>query len=169
MNQRTPRRPFHHAPAFTLIELLVVIAIISILAAILFPVFAQAREKARQSACLSNEKQMGLALMAYAQDFDERFPPAHGERLPIGYDNWVSWLSYSTQNITPKQVVPGLLDAYLKSRDVQKCPDGPDKAEITYMLNDFAAGSNGYAPGMGPCRLFRPSKYGTCRGGKRVD
>ena len=54
---------------FTLIELLVVIAIIAILAAILFPVFAKAREKARQSSCLSNEKQMALAILQYAQDY----------------------------------------------------------------------------------------------------
>jgi prepilin-type N-terminal cleavage/methylation domain-containing protein/prepilin-type processing-associated H-X9-DG protein len=56
---------------FTLIELLVVIAIIAILAAILFPVFAQARDKARQSACLSNEKQLGMAVLMYQQDYDE--------------------------------------------------------------------------------------------------
>jgi prepilin-type N-terminal cleavage/methylation domain-containing protein/prepilin-type processing-associated H-X9-DG protein len=60
--------------AFTLIELLVVIAIIAILAAILFPVFAQAREKARQTVCLSNEKEMGLAMMMYIQDYDECYP-----------------------------------------------------------------------------------------------
>jgi prepilin-type N-terminal cleavage/methylation domain-containing protein len=59
---------------FTLIELLVVIAIIAILAAILFPVFAQAREKARQTSCLSNEKQLGTAISMYVQDYDETYP-----------------------------------------------------------------------------------------------
>jgi prepilin-type N-terminal cleavage/methylation domain-containing protein/prepilin-type processing-associated H-X9-DG protein len=61
---------------FTLIELLVVIAIIAILAAILFPVFAKAREKARQTSCLSNLKEIGLAALMYAQDYDERLPLA---------------------------------------------------------------------------------------------
>ncbi len=64
----------HSGVGFTLIELLVVIAIIAILAAILFPVFAQAREKARQTSCLSNLKQMGTALMMYVQDYDEMLP-----------------------------------------------------------------------------------------------
>ena len=68
-NSSRPRRSA--SSAFTLIELLVVIAIIAILAAILFPVFAQAREKARQAACLSNLKQIGTGLMMYAQDYDE--------------------------------------------------------------------------------------------------
>jgi len=62
---------------FTLIELLVVIAIIAILAAILFPVFAQARDKARQSTCISNAKQIALAIAQYLQDYDERFPSNH--------------------------------------------------------------------------------------------
>ena len=71
MREHLPRRT-----GFTLIELLVVTAIIAVLAATLFPVFAQAREKARQTACLSNVKQMGTAMMQYAQDCDETYPRA---------------------------------------------------------------------------------------------
>ena len=67
----------HGRKGFTLIELLVVIAIIAILAAILFPVFAKAREKARQTSCLNNVKQIGLAQLQYAQDYDERLPAAY--------------------------------------------------------------------------------------------
>lgn len=68
------RNVSHRVSAFTLIELLVVIAIIAILAAILFPVFAQARDKARQASCLSNMKQIGTAMMMYVQDYDETYP-----------------------------------------------------------------------------------------------
>jgi prepilin-type N-terminal cleavage/methylation domain-containing protein/prepilin-type processing-associated H-X9-DG protein len=71
--------------AFTLIELLVVIAIIAILAAILFPVFAQAREKARSASCLSNEKQITTAALMYSQDYDEQFPFAFGYYPGIGW------------------------------------------------------------------------------------
>jgi prepilin-type N-terminal cleavage/methylation domain-containing protein/prepilin-type processing-associated H-X9-DG protein len=72
------RRIVRRYRAFTLIELLVVIAIIAILAAILFPVFAQAREKARQTSCISNLAQLGRAGMMYVQDYDEKFPGLHG-------------------------------------------------------------------------------------------
>src|SRR5437016_4167237 len=70
---------------FTLIELLVVIAIIAILAAILFPVFAQAREKARAATCVSNLKQVGNAMMMYVQDYDEHFP---GAAAPAPGPDW---------------------------------------------------------------------------------
>jgi prepilin-type N-terminal cleavage/methylation domain-containing protein/prepilin-type processing-associated H-X9-DG protein len=89
---------------FTLIELLVVIAIIAILAAILFPVFAQAREKARQASCLSNMKQLSLAAMMYNQDYDETFP------LGFSDPNWVNgtW--------------PVMISPYVKNLQVFACP-----------------------------------------------
>ena len=75
---------------FTLIELLVVIAIIAILAAILFPVFSQAREKARQVTCLSNQRNIGMAIAQYVQDYDEFFPPSQygGGNSGIPQQEW---------------------------------------------------------------------------------
>ncbi len=77
-----------HRSGFTLIELLVVIAIIAILAAILFPVFARARENARRASCMSNLKQIGLGMLQYTQDYDEKYPTALGG---MGYSAPASW------------------------------------------------------------------------------
>ncbi|MHB8996621.1 MAG: DUF1559 family PulG-like putative transporter [Armatimonadota bacterium] len=96
---------------FTLIELLVVIAIIAILAAILFPVFAKAREKARQSSCASNLKQIGLAIMQYAQDYDEMYPMTYLGTAPNPY---IFWMSTKTSD--------GLLHPYTKNWQVFVCP-----------------------------------------------
>lgn len=105
---------------FTLIELLVVIAIIAILAAILFPVFAKAREKARQTACLSNQKQIGLGFLQYVQDNDEVFPASTYFGTGIGTFN-----DNGTQR-TGNGILVGWADAlqpYLKSVAVLHCPD----------------------------------------------
>ena len=111
-------RPFR-SRGFTLIELLVVIAIIAILAAILFPVFAQAREKARQAACLNNCKQMGTAAMLYVQDYDEIYPNA--ARTTIWYPgpggNWTTLPNNALGNVAVGNVGNQLLP-YLKNNGI---------------------------------------------------
>ncbi len=104
------RRTTVMSSGFTLIELLVVIAIIAILAAILFPVFAQAREKARQTSCLSNTKQIGTAMLMYVQDYDEQFP--------CGLLNPVNPLVVNTGRGWAGQTY-----AYTKNTQIFKCPD----------------------------------------------
>ncbi len=103
---------------FTLIELLVVIAIIAILAAILFPVFAQARESARQTTCLSNLKQIGTANMMYIQDYDERFVPVGGSiEQP-----WPATGRLTSNGLKPFSGWSMNLMPYVKSREVFLCP-----------------------------------------------
>jgi prepilin-type N-terminal cleavage/methylation domain-containing protein/prepilin-type processing-associated H-X9-DG protein len=101
---------------FTLIELLVVIAIIAILAAILFPVFAQAREKARQTSCLSNLKQTGTATLMYVQDYDETFP--------------LSIYLATENNKACTFTFYNALIPYQKSADVMKCPSNPQALDL---------------------------------------
>ena len=113
MKRNTPiaRRPRRGAAdGFTLIELLVVIAIIAILAAILFPVFAKAREKARQISCASNEKQLALGFMQYTQDNDEQFPTG---------DFYTGTYYYSGRGWAAR-IFP-----YVRSVGVFRCPDDP--------------------------------------------
>ncbi|MFW5867445.1 MAG: DUF1559 domain-containing protein, partial [Armatimonadota bacterium] len=112
---------------FTLIELLVVIAIIAILAAILFPVFARAREKARQTACLSNVKQIALATQMYAQD--------HGEMLPQG-GTW-----------SPDDVMIRWYDAlepYLKNEQILICPSSQNNDAPNTWNYGFVRQTTGY-------------------------
>jgi len=108
---------------FTLIELLVVIAIIAILAAILFPVFAKAREKARQTSCTSNLKQLGLGFIQYVQDYDEKYP--------------------QTGNTWPTTIY-----SYEKSTGVYKCPDDSTQgtpgtnSAVSYFANNQVLGNS---------------------------
>jgi prepilin-type N-terminal cleavage/methylation domain-containing protein/prepilin-type processing-associated H-X9-DG protein len=105
---------------FTLIELLVVIAIIAILAAILFPVFSAARAKARQTGCASNEKQLGLAMLQYCQDYDEEFPAGDDSAKVVS-------TSYSFTGGWAESIY-----TYVKEPGVFKCPDDPTQPNLPY-------------------------------------
>src|SRR5688572_10535238 len=114
--------------AFTLIELLVVIAIIAILAAILFPVFAQARDKARSASCLSNTKQMALAFHTYTQDYDELMPMAY-------YGDWAPCCAARGGHWPwPKVLIP-----YVKNKQVYTCPSNA-RAHWDALLGAYGAG-----------------------------
>ncbi len=134
--------------AFTLIELLVVIAIIAILAAILFPVFAQARERARSISCLSNLQQQGLAITMYVQDYDETFfqLPWHQATTDTGCEP-------NSNAACPTVFWSDLLMPYIKNQGIFSCPSNSDilystwgyvspTYRVTYGLSDFTFNEN---------------------------
>jgi len=136
----TPRR------GFTLIELLVVIAIIAILAAILFPVFARAREKARQASCTSNIKQVALAVLMYVQDYDERFPP---ERDGI---DAIPWFRTGTVVFTVYANYQPLVYPYVKNTQAFMCPSSPRMDPAEGFAYDYAMNSS-LSTGVPPVKL----------------
>jgi prepilin-type N-terminal cleavage/methylation domain-containing protein len=120
---------------FTLIELLVVIAIIAILAAILFPVFARARAKAKQSACLSNMKQMALGWMQYTQDYDETTPIYHYYYADAG------GTQYNMQQ-------EGMMYPYVKNGEIFGCPDFPTRSNPCNVVSLYGFNYGGYCYNM---------------------
>lgn len=140
--------------AFTLIELLVVIAIIAILAAILFPVFAQAREKARQSTCISNQKQISLGELMYVQDYDETFSPANETSpAPItGNTGWAHLIDpYVKASVPAGSIIGDPLSVFV-------CPDfkvtdlGPatqSRPNSSYVANRLLMAALGSFPAAG--------------------
>src|SRR5690349_7542861 len=127
---------------FTLIELLVVIAIIAILAAILFPVFARARENARRASCQSNLKQISLGIKQYLQDYDEKFPLVAWNLSAVPYGGWAY-----------------IIQPYVKSDQIYQCPSQANRDNRTPSLSsdtpgysDYFYNSNlGYATTSGSC------------------
>ncbi|MDX1935299.1 MAG: DUF1559 domain-containing protein [Capsulimonadales bacterium] len=163
---RSPRQ------AFTLIELLVVIAIIAILAAILFPVFAQARDKARQATCTSNLKQFGIAFAMYASDYDGYFPNPGGRDVtnapvcrtsPFTIRNCAAW--YSTNKNTTTNTVENFeygVWPYIKQRgnstdNLWSCPNSLRGSDGTFALGQNFS-MNDYS------RAFHPGQGVTCAG-----
>jgi len=137
--------------AFTLIELLVVIAIIAILAAILFPVFAQAREAARKTQCVSNLRQLGVGVLAYAQDYDEMYPPSNYPNASGNNTTWQFMVDPYVKANFPQNVansVNSKLSIYVCPNFDVPSPSAPagaiqpnNRPSSSYAANDYVMGS----------------------------
>jgi prepilin-type N-terminal cleavage/methylation domain-containing protein/prepilin-type processing-associated H-X9-DG protein len=148
-------RPAAPRRGFTLIELLVVIAIIAILAAILFPVFAQARAKARAISCLSNQKQIGTGMMMYTQDYDETYPIAHQLDTNFGGPR-PTWASYTWREAIGSYIKNGIEEvSWLPGPEKRAawgglwiCPDRPGNVKVYnahgFIVNDMAPVAGGF-------------------------
>ncbi|MDW8103420.1 MAG: DUF1559 domain-containing protein [Armatimonadota bacterium] len=147
---------------FTLIELLVVIAIIAILAAILFPVFAQAREKARATSCLSNIKQIGLGAAMYVQDYDERVVPVctscYTPRCPTS-KTYYWWGSFDGVQLNESE---GLIYPYMKNHQIQACPSFSNRLRTAIGLTGYGYNYAYLAPFTYPngCAVPNPVSLG---------
>ncbi len=147
-NNRTP------AKGFTLIELLVVIAIIAILAAILFPVFAQAREQARKTSCLSNVKQIGLGNAMYVQDYDETFEIAWGVTGTGTDGTWLDAIQPYVKNGGQNEG-GGSINSWHWSNGIWHCPsDSEGPSIVSYTTNALVTGAGNAASGFYPAETL---------------
>jgi prepilin-type N-terminal cleavage/methylation domain-containing protein/prepilin-type processing-associated H-X9-DG protein len=160
---RSPQRsPQLRGNGFTLIELLVVIAIIAILAAILFPVFARARENARRVSCQSNLKQIGLGIMQYTQDYDEMLPGATdgtgGQNQLGGWIYYTTFMNGASAVPDTFDVTRGSIHPYIKSAQIFICASDTEgqQSRLSYAINSCALERNA-TTGPAPF-VFKPGK-----------
>src|SRR5512147_226640 len=145
--------------AFTLIELLVVIAVIAILMAILMPALSRAREQGKRTVCVNNLKQLTVGWILYADDNNDKIPPANTGLTAA----WVRWLG---NNLPREQQIPGitsgLMYRYCPEVNLYKCPTGIRGEYVTYAITDAMNGYNGI-PGTKDLMVYRRSQV------KRAD
>jgi prepilin-type N-terminal cleavage/methylation domain-containing protein/prepilin-type processing-associated H-X9-DG protein len=158
------------ATGFTLIELLVVIAIIGILAALLFPVFARARESARKTQCLSNIKNIAMAVQMYLSDYEDHFPPAEHRPEVVAWFNEYGGVECccNATRANPYLRAAVLLDPYLGNRDVWRCPSAKPFNNVYAIARDDWFQTLLSDPGY-QCRLMCNSPFPPGWGGTTTD